>query len=57
MTLPIPDWAPDLHAEGWVNIHEVVLSPPRLTAVDAFLGDPNAETLVLGKLGAGLDIR
>jgi hypothetical protein len=39
-----------------VNIHEVIPSPPRLTAVDAFLGDPNAETLVLGKDSAPASI-
>ncbi len=49
MTLPVPHWAAGLRAEGWVNIHELIPEPPRLSAVDAFLGDPNATTLVLGK--------
>jgi hypothetical protein len=49
MTLPVPTWTRNLQADGWVNIHDIIVQPPRLTAVDAFMGDPNAETLVLGK--------
>lgn len=49
MSLAVPLWAADLQAEGWVNIHELIPKPPRLSAVDAFLGDPCAATLVLGK--------
>lgn len=49
MSLRIPAWAPELKADGWANIHTIVQNPPRLTAVDAYLGDLNAHTLVLGK--------
>jgi len=50
MSLPVPGWASELRAEGWANICEVLgACPPRLTAVDAFLGDVNSHTLILGK--------
>lgn len=49
MTLPVPAWTADLHAPGWANIHEIIAAPPRLSGVDAFLGDTKAHTLVLGK--------
>lgn len=49
LTLPVPSWAADLHAPGWANIHDIIPKPPRLTGVDAFLGDTDAHTLVLGK--------
>ncbi len=49
MSLSVPPWAPNLRAEGWVNIHDIVPQPKRLSAVDAFLGDQGASTLVLGK--------
>lgn len=49
MTLPVPSWVAELHAPGWANIHEIIPAPPRLSGVDAFLGDTNAHTLVLGK--------
>jgi hypothetical protein len=49
LTLPVPSWTSDLHAPSWANIHDIVASPPRLTGVDAFLGDTEAHTLVLGK--------
>lgn len=49
MTLSIPSWAGDLRADGWANIHDIVPAPPRLTGVDAFLGDRQAHTLILGK--------
>lgn len=49
MTLMVPSWTRDLHAPGWANIHDIINAPPRLTAVDAFLGDPHAHTLILGK--------
>ncbi len=49
MTLPVPDWTAELRAPGWANIHDIIPKPPRLTGVDAFLGDTNAHTLVLGK--------
>ncbi len=49
MTLHVPAWAAELQAPGWANIHEIIPAPPRLSGVDAFLGDTNAHTLVLGK--------
>lgn len=49
MSLAVPTWACELQASGWANIHSIVESPPRLSGVDAFLGDVKAETLVLGK--------
>lgn len=49
VSLPIPNWAPDLAAEGWVNIHAILSKPPRLYGVDALMGDVSAHTLVLGK--------
>ena len=49
MTLPVPSWAAELHAPGWANIHDIIPEPPRLSGVDAFLGDTGAHTLVLGK--------
>lgn len=49
LTLPVPNWAAELGAPGWANIHDIIPAPPRLSGVDAFLGAPNAHTLVLGK--------
>ena len=49
MPLPAPSWAAHLQARGWANIHDIIPNPPRLSGVDAFLGDINAHTLVLGK--------
>lgn len=49
MTLPVPDWTTELRAPGWANIHDIIPKPSRLTGVDAFLGDTDAHTLVLGK--------
>ena len=49
MPLPIPPWAADIRASGWANIHDILARPGRLTGVDAYLGDINAHTLVLGK--------
>lgn len=56
MPLPIPPWATALRASGWANIHSIIPVPPRLTAVDAYLGDINAHTLVLGKDSAPADM-
>jgi hypothetical protein len=49
MSLTVPGWISDLCADGWTSIHDIVVDPPRLTAVDAFLGDVHAHTLVLRK--------
>ncbi|MDX2274217.1 MAG: hypothetical protein NW206_02105 [Hyphomonadaceae bacterium] len=49
MSLPVPHWAAELEAAGWANIHSIVPQPLRLSGVDAFLGDTNAHTLILGK--------
>lgn len=50
MALPAPSEFAAISADGWVNIFEVLgAAPPRISGVDAFLGDENAHTLVLGQ--------
>jgi hypothetical protein len=50
MALPVPSQFAQIEAPGWVNIHKILGAPaPRLTGVDAWLGDRNAHTLLLGQ--------